>query len=265
MVFVVTGLLFYPLQIVCSGIYPSYSTKQFYQRKEKVIPMKKFSSKVRSLLLGGAIAIITLLSVLFAYVSCSHDKTDTGKSSSVTEVTTCTTTTTTSTTSNLTTSSTTTSTTTTTTTAEIVLTTVPIATSQTIAVAIETQPVYVSPATEAYVEPVQSNVSLPITERERVLLCNVVANEYGSDWVSVYDKACVVATVMNRVNNSQFPNDIESVLTQPYQFSGYWASDSYYSTVTDSCVEAVNYYFEHPEEFGSYLYFEGDGYRNYFH
>lgn len=227
--------------------------------------MKKFSSKVRSLLVGGAIAIITLISVLFAYVSCSHDKTDTGKPSSKTEVTTCTTSITTSTTSSSTTSFTTKSTTTTTTTAEIALTTEPIVTIQTIAVAIETQPVYVPPVTEAYVESAQNNGTLPITERERVLLCNVVANEYGSDWVSVYDKACVVATVINRVNNPQFPNDIESVLTQPYQFSGYWASDSYYSTVTDSCVEAVNYYFEHPEEFGSYLYFEGDGYRNYFH
>lgn len=227
--------------------------------------MKKFSSKVRSLLIGGAVVIITLISVLFAYVSCSHGKADTGKPSSKTEVTTCTTSITTSTTSSSTTSFTTKGTTTTTTTAEIALTTEPIVTIQTIAVAIETQPVYVPPVTEAYVESAQNNGTLPITERERVLLCNVVANEYGSDWVSVYDKACVVATVMNRVNNPQFPNDIESVLTQPYQFSGYWASDSYYSTVTDSCVEAVNYYFEHPEEFGSYLYFEGDGYRNYFH
>lgn len=127
-----------------------------------------------------------------------------------------------------------------------------------------TEPIieWTTPTTE-YVQPVYSG-NLPITERERVLLCNVVANEYGSDWVSVYDKACVVATVVNRVNSPQFPNDIESVLTQPYQFSGYWASDYYYSSVTDSCIEAVDYYYAHPDEFGNWLYFEGDGTRNYF-
>ena len=119
--------------------------------------------------------------------------------------------------------------------------------------------------TEPYVpEPAVADTStdsdLPISEYERVLLCNVVANEYGSDWVSVYDKACVVATVMNRVADSQFPSTIEGVLTQPYQFSGYWCSSSYYSTVTQSCIDAVNYYFEHSSEFPYYLYFDGGHY-----
>lgn len=211
--------------------------------------MKNYSSKIRSLLFGGASAL-ALTSVLIAFVSCSPDKTDTDTISSSCEVTTtCTTTTTTGTTTTTTSTSTTTMPTTAMT--ELMMTTIP--TTEMIVpeniVPTETQPVI------SYA---------PITERERVLLCNIVANEYGSDWVSVYDKACVVAVVMNRVNNSQFPNDIESVLTQPYQFSGYWASDSYYSTVTNSCIEAVDYYFAHPEEFGSWLYFEGDGTRNYF-
>ena len=220
--------------------------------------MKNYSSKIRSLLARGTKAL-ALTSVLLATVSCSHGKTDTDTSSSRNEVTTtCTTSTTTSTSTTSTTSSTTTSTETTT-----AATTMPTTTMMTVQENIQvTEPVYVAPIQE-YVEPVNSN--LPITERERVLLCNIVANEYGSDWVSVYDKACVVATVMNRVNSSQFPNDIESVLTQPRQFTGYWASDSYYSTVTDSCIEAVDYYFAHQNEFGNYLYFEGDGRVNYFH
>lgn len=210
--------------------------------------MKKYSSKIRSLLFGGGKAI-AITSVLIAVASCSHDKTDTDNLSSTTEViATCAMTTSSS--STTTTVSTTTTTTTTTT---VLVSTVLIKQAETT-------------TTTEYVEPIAEPVySLPITERERVLLCNVVANEYGSDWVSVYDKACIVATVMNRVNSSQFPNDIESVLTQPYQFSGYWASDSYYSTVTDSCIEAVDYYFAHSDEFGSYMYFEGDGSRNYFH
>lgn len=248
MVFVVTGLLFYPLQIVCSGIYPSYSTKQFYQRKEKVIPMKKFSSKVRSLLFGGAIAIITLISVLFAYASCLHDKTDTGKSSSVTEVTTCTTTTTTSTTSNSTTSSTTTSTTTTTTTAEIVLMTVPIATSQTIAVAIETQPVYVPPATEAYVEPVQN---FGYSESDAILMAQVINKEASAS----YDgKVAVASVILNRSN--YYGQSISDVVYAPNQFSvvnnlGSYTDADYQAAVQVLTSGSVNnaYYFDgcHPD------------------
>ena len=138
-------------------------------------------------------------------------------------------------------------------------------TTQTIMTEPEPEPEVVPEPTEPYVpEPAVADTStdsdLPISEYERVLLCNVVANEYGSDWVSVYNKACVVATVMNRVADSQFPSTIEGVLTQPYQFSGYWCSSSYYPTVTQSCIDAVNYYFEHSSEFPYYLYFDGGHY-----
>ena len=140
-----------------------------------------------------------------------------------------------------------------------------IVTTQTIVTEPETEPEVAPEPAEPYVpEPAVADTStdsgLPISEYERVLLCNVVANEYGSDWVSVYDKACVVATVMNRVADSRFPSTIEGVLTQPYQFSGYWCSSSYYSTVTQSCIDAVNYYFEHSSEFPYYLYFDGGHY-----
>jgi spore germination cell wall hydrolase CwlJ-like protein len=141
--------------------------------------------------------------------------------------------------------------------AETISMTQPIMESQTIVIAIEGTPVVeeISEFASAY----------PITEYERILLCNIVANEAGSDWISVYDKASVVACVMNRVNSPDFPNTIEGVLTQPYQFSGYYASGSYYSTVTDACIQAVDYYFNNPNEFGYWLYFEGNGTNNYFH
>ena len=212
----------------------------------------KSSKKYRSLLVRGTKAL-AITSVLFGIVSCSHDKTDTDNSSSISEVTTqCTTTFTT------TTTCTTTSTSTTTTVA-MTTTTVP----QTTIVWESTVPIETAPPTTVYVEPV--NNDLPITEYERILLCNVVAREYGADWISVYDKACVVATVMNRVNSPQFPNSIEAVLTQPDQFSGYYACGYEWSNVTDSVREAVYYYFNHQYEFGSYLYFYGDGQRNYFY
>lgn len=104
-----------------------------------------------------------------------------------------------------------------------------------------------------------------ISESERVMLCNLVGREYGSDYVSIEEKAKVVAVVMNRVNSSDFPDTIYGVLTQPDQFSGYIPSESYTYQVTDSVIQAVDYYFSHSYEYGSYLYFEGDGTWNYFH
>ena len=220
----------------------------------------RVSSRYRSLLVrGGAVCAVSIL--LLCGTGC-HDSKDTDKDviqpTTTTEVsTTCTTSTTMSTTTTSTTSSTTTGTTTTTSTVETVLTTLPTVQIPTTAVVIEPTTAWVEP------EPVWNNA--PISDYERILLNNVVAREYGSDWVSVYDKACVVACVMNRVNSPQFPNTIEGVLTQPYQFSGYYACNYEWSNVTDSVRESVDYYFNHQDEFGSYLYFYGDGTRNYFY
>lgn len=102
-------------------------------------------------------------------------------------------------------------------------------------------------------------------ESERVLLVNLTAREYGSDWVSTYDKAKVVATVMNRVEADEFPDTIYEVVSQPGQFDGYLPSDSYTYQVTDDCIAAVDYYFDHPDEFGDYKYFYGTGYENIFY
>ena len=222
----------------------------------------RISSRYRSLLVrGGAVCAVSIL--LLCGTGC-HDSKDTDKDTiqptTTTEVsTTCTTSTTMSTTTTSTTSSTTTGTTTT---ELMMIAETPMTTVQVNTVQIEPEP------TTAWVEPnplEQSYTELPISDYERILLCNVVAREYGSDWVSVYDKACVVATVMNRVNSPQFPNTIEGVLTQPYQFSGYYACNYEWSNVTDSVRESVDYYFNHQNEFGNYLYFYGDGTRNYFY
>lgn len=213
--------------------------------------MKLNGFKSRSSLRGTtALAITSIL--LGTMTGCGHDRIDTDEFSNPppTEVSTsCTTTVTTSTTTNPTTSTTTVSTTT---------TTQQVTENQTTTVPTETVPVESDSVVEV-------DSTYPITEYERILLCNIVANEAGSDWISIYDKACVVACVMNRIDDSRFPNSIEEVLTQPYQFSGYYASDCYYPTVTDACIQAVDYYFEHSNEFGDYLYFEGNGTNNVFH
>lgn len=219
--------------------------------------MKKHKLQKYRHALERGVAVFAILFLLLCGTGCHSGKNTDSEAiqPTTTEVTTCLSTTTS--------TATTTSTTitsaeiTTTTTAETILMIQPTVVNPTTAVQIE--------PTTAWVEPEPTWNNAPISDYERILLNNVVAREYGSDWVSVYDKACVVATVMNRVNSPQFPNTIEGVLTQPSQFSGYYACNYEWSNVTDSVRESVDYYFNHQDEFGSYLYFYGDGTRNYFY
>ena len=216
------------------------------------------TSFIRRSLTGAAVFAISIL--LLASTGCKQSKdtdTDVKQPTTTTEVsTTCTTSTTMSTTTTSTTSSMTTGTTTT---ELMTIAETPTTTAQVNTVQIEPEP------TTAWVEPEPTWTSnTPISDYEYVLLANVVANEYGSNWVSVPEKAKVVATVVNRTNSSLFPNTIEGVLTQPYQFTGYVASGYYQPNVTESCKQAVDYYYEHPDEFGNWFYFWGDGQMNHF-
>jgi hypothetical protein len=108
-----------------------------------------------------------------------------------------------------------------------------------------------------------------ITEEERVYLCNVVGSEYGSDWVSLYDKACVVATIMNRYYDGGWQgygraNTIYNVITAPGQYNPAYAVNYYRWNVTESCIQAVDYYFENMDIFPHYTSFWGDGRVNHF-
>ncbi len=111
--------------------------------------------------------------------------------------------------------------------------------------------------------------NLTITDEEYIILCNAVANEAGSDWISVDDKAKVVEVIMNRVSSERFPNTIYGVLAQPYQFDGaynYINLGSFSKDVTDGVIEAVDLYFSNTEAFSEgYMYFYGDGYQNHFY
>lgn len=86
-------------------------------------------------------------------------------------------------------------------------------------------------------------------DNDRELLAQIVWHEAGSDWIGTYDKAMVAAGVMNRVNDERFPNTVYGVLVQPGQFSGFtpWTCSP-----TQSCYDAVDYYFAHTNEFGSH-------------
>lgn len=108
-----------------------------------------------------------------------------------------------------------------------------------------------------------------VTEEERIYLINTVATEYGCDWISQYDKALVVAVVMNRLadggwQGSGRDNTIYNIITAPGQFNPNYAVPYYRYNVTESCITAVDYYFENMEIFPHYTSFYGDGTRNYF-
>jgi hypothetical protein len=108
-----------------------------------------------------------------------------------------------------------------------------------------------------------------ITEEERIFLCNTVGTEWGSDWVSLYDKAMVVDTVMTRVEEGCWTNGLEStvynVLTAPNQYNPWYAEPVLHDNVTQSCIDAVEYYFQHRDEFPHYTSFYGDGVENHFY
>lgn len=131
-------------------------------------------------------------------------------------------------------------------------------------------------ATEAYSEegldgysPSETTLN-HIEYYEFVWLCNAVGTEYGSDWIDTWDKAQVVDTIMTRVQQGCWtdegrPSTIYNVLTASGQFDWSYVDDYFHDNVTPDCVEAVNYYFAHMDEFEHYDSFYGDGVYNYFY
>ena len=113
-----------------------------------------------------------------------------------------------------------------------------------------------------------------VTETDLIMLANVVGGEYGSDWVPIYDKACIVATIMNRYydggwqgcdyDGSLRENTIYNIITAPGQYDPYYANYTYNWNVTQSCIDAVDYYFNNQELFPHITSFYGDGTYNYF-
>lgn len=133
-----------------------------------------------------------------------------------------------------------------------------------------TEPVI--PATEPETEspaPQQSGgYAISVTDREYIMLCNVVGHEYGADWVPTAEKALIAECIMNRVNSPLFPNTVYDVLMQPGQFAGIEhliLMETMSKYVTQDVRDAVDLYLTHPEQFQhGYLFFSGDGYRSYF-
>ena len=129
----------------------------------------------------------------------------------------------------------------------------------------ETEPESEEETAESEEEPSRA---ITVTDEEYIMLCNVVGNEYGANWISEYDKALVVEVIMNRVNSKLFPNTIYEVLMQKGQFPGLSRLINlgrFSKQVTPSVKAAVDLYLSDPSQFQhGYLFYSGDGHRNYF-
>ncbi|MBR5370828.1 MAG: cell wall hydrolase [Oscillospiraceae bacterium] len=129
----------------------------------------------------------------------------------------------------------------------------------------ETEPESEEETEESEEEPSRA---ITITDEEYIMICNVVGHEYGANWISEYDKALVVEVIMNRVNSKLFPNTIYEVLMQKGQFPGLSRLinlGKFSKQVTPSVKAAVDLYLSDPSQFQhGYLFYSGDGHRNYF-
>lgn len=128
--------------------------------------------------------------------------------------------------------------------------------------------------------PATTDTAIAVTDYEYIILCNLVAGEYGSDCVSVYDKGAVVATVIHRLwEGTRWTGgasaSIYNVIAAPYQYDGKYLAGYYSSSVTQSCKDAVTYalnnihdydYYCNPDGTSVYMInsFCGDGRYNWF-
>ena len=119
------------------------------------------------------------------------------------------------------------------------------------------------------VNPYVSNATAPVvSDYDYTLLCKIVASEYGG-MSDTYERAKIVASVMNMVNDSRWPGSVEAVLDQtcaPWGFnkySDYFCGGSiHYSAMAD----AVDYYLNNPDTFAGWTCNQwwGDGKYNHF-
>lgn len=128
---------------------------------------------------------------------------------------------------------------------------------------------YTEPTTVVTIEPTTEETlktELPITEQEFILISNVISHEAGCLWTSEYERVCIVAAIMNRVNDARFPNTIDAVLHQPYQFFNvpYYRVD--YSGIGYTPIDnAIYAYFNGKYNCGNINSWSSNGRNNYFY
>lgn len=106
-----------------------------------------------------------------------------------------------------------------------------------------------------------------ISNSDWIVLCNCVANEAGSYWITEADKARVCEVIFNRYHWWGY-NSIYDVIAAPNQFEGsdgYINLEEYSYKVTDQVINGCAFYCSWPDVFNEgYLFFTGDGYQNHF-
>lgn len=113
-------------------------------------------------------------------------------------------------------------------------------------------------------EPMAGSVYDYVSEDEIIMLAQTVAQEGGD--CSYTQQACVIWTVLNRVDSWEWPNTISENLTMPGQFA-YYPGRSYREDHYQVAYDQVyNWLFGGERYLGSdYQYFYGDGWRNHFY
>lgn len=103
-----------------------------------------------------------------------------------------------------------------------------------------------------------------VSESDIVMLAKTVAQEGGD--CSYTQQACVIWTVLNRVDSPEWPNTISENLLKPNQFAYYSNKvyrEDHYQVAYD---QVYNWLFDGERYLsGEYQYFYGDGHRNHFY
>lgn len=106
-----------------------------------------------------------------------------------------------------------------------------------------------------------------VTWKDYYVLCNCTANEYGANWVPVWEMALVPEVIFNIQARTGDPTIYDTVKPYP-RFEGsekYIELEEFYYKVNDRVIYAVNLYLAYPEYFNEgYYQFRGDGTWNYF-
>lgn len=124
-----------------------------------------------------------------------------------------------------------------------------------------TKPVETTTIKEEVTTTIETN-NIGIDDYSYQLLAEIVAHEAGMDTINIYDKAHIVSAVINRVYDSRFPNTVYDNLIDQTQFPGFYIGTCIPS---QSCYEAVDYYFMHINEFDSCNSWYGTGVENIFY
>lgn len=112
-----------------------------------------------------------------------------------------------------------------------------------------------------------SRTNMFVSEKDYIILCNCVANEYGSDSVPEWEMALVAEVIFNRVERFGYTSLYDSIVApNAFEHSDQYADlDKFSPKVNDRVINAVNLYLSYPEYFQEgYMSFRGDDTWNYF-